>query len=86
MYFWSGIGKLKTALTDWPERLQKVAKIAGIEGRGVAHRLRDTFSVSLLNGGVPIEAVAVCSGIRLRLSRSTIRRGSNRGKRLLRRR
>lgn len=62
MYFWPGTGKLKTALTDWQERLQKVAKIAGIEGRGVAHRLRDTFSVSLLNGGVPIETVAVLLG------------------------
>lgn len=62
LYFWAGVGKLKTALTEWQERLQKVAKIAGIEGRGVAHRLRDTFSVSLLNGGVPMETVAILLG------------------------
>lgn len=60
--FWSGKGKVKSRLTDWQEKLKKVAKIAGIEGRGFAHRLRDSFSVDLLNHGTPVEMVAILLG------------------------
>jgi len=60
--FWSGIGKLKSALTEWQDRLKKVGNIAGVTGRGFAHRLRDTFSVSLLEKGVPLETVAALLG------------------------
>ncbi len=35
-YFWSGVGKLKTALTEWQERLKKVFVIAGIPKRAWA--------------------------------------------------
>jgi integrase/recombinase XerD len=60
--FWNGQGTLKSRLTEWQDRLKKVAKIAGIEGRGFAHRLRDTFSVDLLNHGASLETVAVALG------------------------
>jgi site-specific recombinase XerD len=60
--FWSGIGRLKTSLTEWQARLKKVAVIAGIGGRGFAHRCRASFSVELLNKGVPLEMVATILG------------------------
>ena len=60
--FWSGAGKLKSAITDWQARLKNVSIIAGIEGRGFAHRLRASFSVELLNRGVPLEMVAMILG------------------------
>lgn len=61
MPFWSGAGKIKTALTEWQERLKKVFVIAGIpDGHG--HRFRDTFAVFLLEKGVPLEVVAALLG------------------------
>jgi site-specific recombinase XerD len=39
-FFWSGNGKIKTALTEWQERLKKVFRIAGIPS-GHSHRLPD---------------------------------------------
>jgi integrase/recombinase XerD len=61
-YFWSGAGTLKSRLTEWQSRLKKVSAIAGIEGRGFAHRCRASFSVELLNRGVPLEMVALILG------------------------
>ena len=61
-YFWGRTGTLKSRVTEWQERLKKVAVIAGIKGRGFAHRCRDTFSVDLLSHGVPIEVVAAILG------------------------
>ena len=60
--FWNFRGTLKSRLTEWQERLKKIAVIAGIEGRGFAHRLRDSFAVDLFNHGVSIENVAVLLG------------------------
>ncbi len=61
LYFWAGIGKLKTALTEWQERLKKVFVIAGIpDGHG--YRLRDTFAVSLLERAVPLQTVSMLLG------------------------
>jgi len=62
-FFWSGNGKLKTALTEWQERLKKVFRIAGIPS-GHGHRLRDTFAVELLQRGVDIQTVSILLGHR----------------------
>ena len=62
-YFWNGRSALKTALTEWQERLKKVFVIAGLpEGHG--HRLRDSFAVSLLERGIPLQTVSVLLGHR----------------------
>jgi integrase/recombinase XerD len=66
-YFWSGVGKLKTCLTDWQERLKKVFEFAGIPD-GHSHRLRDTFAVSLLESGMPLESVAILLGNSLKIA------------------
>ena len=42
-YFWSGIGKLKSAVADWQRTLAKLFKLAGVKGH--AHMLRDFFAV-----------------------------------------
>jgi integrase/recombinase XerD len=60
-YFWTGVGKLCTAVRMWDMRLKRIfdqAKLA----RGHAHRFRDTFAVELLLQGVPMERVAVLLG------------------------
>jgi integrase len=60
-YFWSGNGKLKSAVTDWQRSLAKVYKTAGVPDAH-AHRFRDTFAVELLLSGVPLERVSVLLG------------------------
>lgn len=60
-YFWSGVGKLKTAITMWQERLKRLFELAGVPD-GHSHRLRDTFSVDLLSRGVPLQTVSILLG------------------------
>lgn len=60
-YFWSGNGKLKSAVTDWQRSLAKVYETAGVPDAH-AHRFRDTFAVELLLSGVPLERVSVLLG------------------------
>jgi site-specific recombinase XerD len=59
--FWSGRGQLKSALEDWRRSLVAVAKLADIEDAHF-HRFRHTFSVRLLERGVPVETVATLLG------------------------
>jgi integrase/recombinase XerD len=59
-FFWSGKGLAKSTVADWQRTLATVFKLAGIEGH--AHRFRDTFSVNLLQAGVPLETVSVLLG------------------------
>lgn len=62
-YFWTGTGKLETAVKSWKRTLARIFEIAGVKG-GHAHRFRDTFSVSLLLKGVPLETVSQLLGHR----------------------
>ena len=59
-FFWSGNGLPKSAVADWQRSLGKLFKLAGIKGH--AHRFRDTFSVNLLQSGVPLESVSILLG------------------------
>ena len=60
-YFWSGASKLHSAVGKWQRRLQRLFAIAKVYGAH-AHRFRDTFSVGLLQAGVPIDRVSVLLG------------------------
>jgi integrase/recombinase XerD len=60
-WFWTGNGKLETAVADWQGHLQTLFALAKVEG-GHAHRFRDTFATELLQTGVPIERVSVLLG------------------------
>ena len=64
-FFWTGNGKLESAVKYWQSRLRKLfdmAEVAKGDGFMVSHRFRDTFSVELLLSGVPIERVSVLLG------------------------
>ncbi len=64
-FFWSGQGRVQTAIGEWQERIKKVFDLAEIAkglGHAVSHRLRDTFAVELLLAGVPIERVSILLG------------------------
>lgn len=60
-FFWSGNGKLDSAVRSWQTRLRKLFKLAKVQD-GHPHRFRDTFAVELLLAGVPIERVSVLLG------------------------
>jgi integrase/recombinase XerD len=60
-WFWTGNGKLQTAVADWQGRIAQLFVDAKIKN-GHAHRMRDTFAAELLLAGVPIERVAVLLG------------------------
>jgi integrase len=60
-FFYRNIGKPKSAITEWQQRLKLVYEMAGIED-GHSHRLRDTFSVDLLQKGVSLETVSMLLG------------------------
>lgn len=60
-YFYNQIGKPKSCITEWQQRLKLVYNMAGVKG-GHSHRLRDTFSVDLLSKGVPLDVVSKLLG------------------------
>jgi integrase len=60
-YFWTGYGKLSTAVRMWDMRLKRIFEKAKIV-KGHAHRFRDTFAVALLLEGVPMERVSILLG------------------------
>ncbi len=62
-FFWTGQSMPKTAISHWQCELADVFEKAKVEN-GRAHRIRDTFTVSLLLQGVPMERVSVLLGHR----------------------
>jgi integrase len=60
-FFYKQIGKPKSAITEWQQRLKLVYEMAGVAD-GHSHRLRDTFSVDLLQKGVSLETVSQLLG------------------------
>jgi integrase/recombinase XerD len=60
-FFWTGEGKLKSAVGDWQRSLKKLFALAKVPG-GHPHRFRHTFTVELLLAGIPIERVSVLLG------------------------
>lgn len=60
-YFYGQIGKPKSCVTEWQQRLKLVYEMAGIPD-GHSHRLRDTFSVDMLSKGVPLDVVSKLLG------------------------
>jgi integrase/recombinase XerD len=60
-FFYRQIGKPKSAITEWQQRLKLVYEMAGIPD-GHNHRLRDTFSVDLPQNGVSLETVSLLLG------------------------
>jgi integrase len=65
LYFWNGVGHLKTAVKNWQKKIRKVFEKAQVgigDSTLVSHRFRDTFSVELLLASVPIERVSILLG------------------------
>jgi integrase/recombinase XerD len=60
-WFWSGNGKLQTAVADWQGRLKDLFDDANVQD-GHAHRFRDTFATELLLAAVAIERVSIFLG------------------------
>jgi site-specific recombinase XerD len=60
-YFWTGKGKVVTAVSHWQRSLQSLFALAHVDGAH-SHRFRDSFAVSLLEKGVSIETVAMLLG------------------------
>lgn len=59
-FFWSGIGKPKSAVADWQRSLARLGALAAVKFH--PHQLRDSFAIGLLKHGVPIEDVAALLG------------------------
>jgi integrase/recombinase XerD len=60
-WFWTGNGKVESAVTNWRWRLKDLFDGADVQD-GHAHRFRDTFATELLLAGVPIERVSIFLG------------------------
>lgn len=62
-FFWTGESKPKSCVGDWQRSLRRLFGLAGVPDAH-AHRFRDTFSVELLQAGVPLERVSMLLGHR----------------------
>lgn len=54
-------GRSQTSVTDWKQDIKQVFQAAG-HPKGRLRQLRDTFAVSLLERGVPLEEVSLLLG------------------------
>lgn len=67
-FFWSGVGSPKSAVGDWQRAYRKLFDIADIRHadktrkRCFPHMFRDTFAVSMLLAGVPLDQVSILLG------------------------
>jgi integrase/recombinase XerD len=59
-FFWTGDSKLETVTGFWRSWISEVLTLAKVPGH--PHRFRDTFAVSLLEGGASIETVSILLG------------------------
>jgi len=59
--FWTGNGKESSVVTFWQHDMRRLFRAAGFP-EGHPHQLRDTFAVSLLEKGVPLEEVSKLLG------------------------
>ncbi len=59
-FFWSGNGKVSSAVSDWERTLARLGKIAHVKCH--AHRWRHTFIIECLCEGIPVSEVAAIVG------------------------
>jgi integrase len=59
-FFWSGNGKVSSAVSDWERTLTRLGKIAKVKCH--AHRWRHTFIIECLSSGIPVSEVAAIVG------------------------
>jgi site-specific recombinase XerD len=59
-FFWSGNGKVSSAVSDWERTLSRLGKLCNVKCH--AHRWRHSFIVQCLWSGIPISEVAALVG------------------------
>jgi integrase len=59
-FFWSGNGKVSSAVSDWERTLARLGKLSHVKCH--AHRWRHTFIIECLWRGVPVSEVAAIVG------------------------
>jgi integrase len=60
VYFWSGNGKVTSAVSDWHRTIERLAKDLTL--RVYAHRCRHTLAAELISAGTPIAQVVAILG------------------------
>ena len=59
-FFWSGNGKVSSAVSDWERTLTRLGKLSHVKCH--AHRWRHTFIIECLWRGIPVSEVAAIVG------------------------